>query len=603
MDEGQQLVGALWTLFRDEISTGEPVFFCFSQETLKERLAAVGLGGEAPLSALCASARTCYDVDGHYVSLQPGALGPGSTGMSMAIVLVCQQVLAVEEMVREGSRYSENAYFPRLRSLMSPELPEWSLNPFRFDEFEAIWKKFAREIRSIEGSTDETITFEFGAYSGVNKARLFPLSQALLSRADLSELVRQCRIERLRGDSARDVWVEIRRERNHLSRRGQRLVNSGFLQERIVEQAQKYARRMSPSVSTDAGRSVRRPDQMDLAISLDVTDWFNEEYTAFLTVKGTYQRIEDDQRVSEKLGTLLAERGYVFCILAEFGDYWVFRDGSVEVGPCDTLLLVGTVAGIQRGQAVLDGLSPPVSIEESQVRSLGSAASVRVCPVSLPANLNCVVNIRAGRLLRGDSSVPVVSTYEWLGGMCLDGRSRKYLRQALPNGVRFGSEEFRMSQLNRVGDFAMSLEGFERALQKLDADAFYDIRFPNGRAARLSVGVEGQSVSEKMGFLVDSNGFLSPTLERIGESDSAVVGFLEPKSGLRRLVSPRAIANLIQDLTRRQGRQITQQEGQRIRRVVDASFAPDSVKRLVKELLARAATVRESTLLDLRVSP
>jgi hypothetical protein len=146
VNEIDKIADALWGLFRAEIGTGEPVFFCFSQETLKERLAASGIDGPSPLSTVCAAANACFDVEGHRVALKHGSLSPGAHGVSQAIVLVCQQILAVEEMARDSSQYSENAYFPRLRKLMGAGLMELSVNPFEFEEFEAIWRTFAREV-------------------------------------------------------------------------------------------------------------------------------------------------------------------------------------------------------------------------------------------------------------------------------------------------------------------------------------------------------------------------------------------------------------------------------------------------------------------------
>ena len=507
MDEAQKLGEALWGLFREEIRTGEPVFFCFSQETLSDGLPLRTKWGSAIGFGLRGSPNF-FDVDGDTVSLRPTALAVGWNGLTMAIVLVCQQVLAVEEMVREASRYSENAYFPRLRSIMAPELPELSVNPFAFDEFEAIWRRFAKEIRSIPGSTDDSITFQFGAYSGVNKARAFPLSQALLSRADLAEIVQQCRLERLRKGSTTDVWGEIRRERNHLSRRGQRLVNSGFLRERIVEQVHRYALRISPSLAlTQPGSTTLGANQLELGVSLDITDWVHEEYTAFLTPKGTSRRIEDDRAVSVRLSALLAKRGYVLLALGEFGDYWTYREGEVDVNPGEILLIVGTSHGIRVAQAALDGLSEPISLDESRVKPLGSAAALQVCPALLHIGRKCLLTLRAGHITRSDPGELSQTKYQWVGGICLDARSRKYLREALPHGVRFGHQEFRTAELNRVGDFTMTWEAFERAIRAIDTDATYDLQFPNGQLARLSVGVKRQSVAERMGFAFDVTAF------------------------------------------------------------------------------------------------
>ncbi len=159
MTEPRDLSLALWKAFGDDIASGDPVFFCFSRELLGEELGYLGLTSETLTNAVCEAARACFYVDGTHVWLQGGALSADASGFSLSIVLVCQQVLAVEEMVREGGSYSENAYFPRLRALMSPELAAHSANPFRFHEFERIWQTFAKEVRTISGSSDDTITF------------------------------------------------------------------------------------------------------------------------------------------------------------------------------------------------------------------------------------------------------------------------------------------------------------------------------------------------------------------------------------------------------------------------------------------------------------
>ena len=602
MDEIDKIAAALWGLFRAEIGTGEPVFFCFSQETLKERLAASGIDGPSPLLTVCAAANACFDVEGHRVALKHGSLSLGAHGVSKAIILVCQQILAVEEMARDSSQYSENAYFPRLRKLMGAGLMELSVNPFEFEEFEAIWRTFAREVGRVPGSSNETITFEFGRYTGVNKARLFPLSQALLSRADLSELVNHCRANRLRESPTNEVWSEIRRERIHLSRRGQRLVNSGFLRERIVEQVQNFARRTKPPGSIGVMRPVHRVDQLDLVISLDITDWTNEEYRAVLVVRETGRRLEDDRKISEKLNGLLSDRGFIFCALSDLEDCWMFRDGEVEVGAGQPLLLVARGVGMQRGQALLDGLSPPVAIDQSRTRSLGAAAAVFVFPVLLPLNLRGSITIRAGRVVANNVSSSGLGQYEWVGGICLDTRSRKYLRQMLPTSVRFGDKEFRISDLTRVGEFGMSWDSFVQAIAKLQSDASYDLRFPNGKTARLSVAVAKYSSSERVGFPIEINGLLSPTLDSIGESDAAVIGFTAPAKEFAKPADTRAIANLLRDFRGRLGRQLTVDESRQVWLRVEASAVPASVKRLIEGLLDRKATVEDSTLRELLLS-
>jgi hypothetical protein len=580
VSSSEKLVSALWNLFRGEISTGDPVFFCFSQETMQEELLTAGFECDSPLQAICDVAHTCFKLDGHFAVLRPEALSPMRDGMSMSIVLVCQQVLAVEEMMRDRGGFSEHAYFPRLRALMSVHLPTLSMNPFRFGDFQSIWKQFAREIHSIKGCSSATITFKFGEYSGVNKARLFPLSQALLSRADLLELTTRTRAERLRTGSASEIWNEILRARGYLSRRAQ----LAFLRERVVEQAQRFARRRPLSASIPAVPSVSL-DRLQLGFCLDAADWLNEEYRAFMMLKGTSSPIGDDVRVKEKLNEALADQGYMICALGESRDFWLLEEGEAEISPGETALLVANGPGLQRARLVLDGLVPPLRMEEDQIKSVGSSSETRACPVVVPSARNAKVRIRKGKIVHLAVLEDAVGGYEWIGGACVDARSRKYLRHALPTAVRFGAQELSTQEVTRVGNAGMKWDALETMIEKLVTDAVFDLRFVNGKVARLAVAVLPRVATERMGFPLDASGRLAPTLVRIGESDDAVVGFAEPIAPVLRPMETHAMAKLVRDLVARPSQKLTGQESLNIWRRVETSYAPDGVKQLIKRLL------------------
>ena len=596
VSDAARLVKCLWSLFADEIALGGPVFFCFSQETLADPLREYGFNTGSPLEIVCAVARECYEVDGEFAFVKPEALLTGPDGRSMAIVLVCQQVLAVEEMVSEGVRYSENAYFPRLRALMESSLSSLRMNPFEFHEFESIWRTFAAEIIRTAGGTDESITFEFGAYSGVNKARLFPMSQALLSRADLDELLERCQSSRLQGNSTRDAWDEIRRERSHLTRRGQRRINGGFLKERVIEQVQRYVRRVAADGVSRSGQSIQKPITHDLAIALDVVDWFTEEYVAFLVERGGGRRVDAPDLLGPKLDAALTERGYAFFALGDFGDHWRLREDTVTVEPGDVLLLVGSAFGFQKGAALLDGLIPPVAVEEARVRPLTGAPKIQICQAVMPSTLGCGVELRSGRLLRDLTKASHHARYEWIGGICLDVRSHKYLRGFLPKSVRFGKETFAVAALHRVNGIPMSWTNLMKNVETLDTDCSYRLQFAGGYSAELTIGVEKSSGRSQMGFLWQRDGMLSPTLEQIAGIDAAVVGFSQSSSVAVAAPTTGQVACLLRDLSSRAGRPISPEEGGRLTAAVLRSLAPDGVKRLVAGLIEAGAVVSEQTL-------
>jgi hypothetical protein len=586
LEEADELVRVLWDLFLPEITSGEPVRFCFSHDMLRDHFVSSSLNDREPLAHICAVARYLFSVSGNRALLLPDALSEGQSGVSKAIILVCQQILAVEEMISEGAQYSENAYFPRLRRLMDENLPLWSANPFTFDEFEDIWKTFAREVWRVEGSSDQTITFEFGSYAGANKSRQFPLSQALFSSGDLAGLAAHCRLDKLRSESADDVWTEIRRERYHLCRRAQRLINSGFLRERLIEQVQNFAGRVSVNDVEKSGVPGQSPRTLSLFISLDVTDWVHEEYRAFLASSETGIRVEDTAEIAKRIDTFLTRRDYVFCALNKLKDCWTVYEGEVEVGAGDPLLLLARQAGIQRGKTLLVGLDPSLTLDEARVRSLGADNSIYVAPVTLSSSLNRSITIRAGGIVEGAvRDLGSKSIFSWLGGLCLDGRTTKYLLPFLPSGIRFGPHEYSAEQLQRVSGSRMDWKSFVAAVARLETDASYDMLFPNGYEARLTVAVPRKRSSERMGFLFDPNGRLSPTLERLGLSDPAIVGFSCPDHRVERPADVRTVAKLLRDLKDHKGRPLTEKERRVAWNRVNTSVVPPSVKRVIAALL------------------
>ena len=598
MANSDRFVDVLWELFRPDVASGEPVYFCFSQDLLQDHFARAGIEGSIR-EHIRTSARSCFEVAGAKVHLTPGALEAAETRFSKAILLVCQQVLAVEEMLAEGVQYSENAYFPRLRALMTPELPLWSANPFSFDEFESIWKTFAREVRTLEGSSQETITFEFDAYEGVNKARQFPLSQALFSSGDLHSLIAHARQDGLRSASANEVWDEIRRERHRLTRRAHRLINSGFLRERLIEQTQRYADRLLShnkevfSSDEDLIRSA------SLFISLDLVDGFREEYFAFLVSDDTGRRVENPTEVTKRIDSILGRRGYVFCPLNKLGDCWTFCAGEIDVAPGNAVILLAREKSVPEGKEQLTQCCPSVEWDDSRVRCLGADGDVHVWPVVLQNDLTDSIRLKNGLPTRDHASVRVGLSFAWQGGLCLDSRSNKYLFPYLPTTVRFGDTQFALADMQRASGTRMDWQLFVSSVARLTTDCQFDIQFAGGFQAKLAIGISRSSITERVGFMFDAIGNLSPTLERLGTHDPAIVGFSCPPQRIERPADIRTVARLLRDLQFRTGRALSEKEVQVAQSRVKMSSTPASVKRVVIALLQRNPLVTDEVMNEL----
>jgi hypothetical protein len=579
----EQLVSALWDLFSGDIESRGAVFFSFSQETLRDHLRAKAIESDSPLKTVCDAALTCLRVCSHSVALMPDALTPLSCGRSMAIVLVCQQVLAVEEMTRDASRFSENAYFPRLRALISKDLPFLSLNPFSFAEFRDIWGTFEREILACKGGSSETVTFKFDDFTGGKRAKQFPLSQALLSRGDLVELNSHARATRLRSGTLREAWDEIRRCRFYLGRRAQRLINAGLLREEIVEQVRRFTHRVSPLPSLSGASSIE-VGQLHLGIAIDSADWFEQQYRAFVMRPGSRSPLQDDALVAQKLESLLHERSYLILPFSESERYWSCQESDVEIASGDTVLVLAKPQGMQRARAVLDGLIPSVPLPEQSIAPLGRLSGFQVCPVILTSDNGFVIKVRKGRLHQEQANPSQTSSFEWIGGLCVEKRSRKYLRDALPTAVRFGSQQIAIRDLVMAGGFSMSWTTFERSLGTLQTDVSYELRFPNRRVARLSVAVLPRVTPERVGFPISDCHLVSPRLRQLGELEPALIGYLEPE----RKVSPASIqelSELIRAVKERRPLDISQSECAVLLNRIEASTAPPAVKRLIRAAL------------------
>jgi hypothetical protein len=321
---------------------------------------------------------------------------------------------------------------------------------------------------------------------------------------------------------------------------------------------------------------------MELCIALDSSDCFNDEYRAFVQVRDTSVPINDDALVDRKLDSMLPDHGYIACQLSQTGDYWTLCERDAMVGAGDSVLIVVRGNGMQRARAMLEGLSTPDSFSESRIRPLGRSIDIQVCIVSLPSACP-TLSVRSGRIL-GPSSTDArtANPYEWVGGICVDGRSRKYLLQALPRSVKFGSAHCQLRELIGVGLRRMDWFGFRRLLDDLGDDAKYDLRFPGGMVAQMSIAVSSRVAAERKGFTPRKSGSFSPSLQSVSASDCAVVGFAEPPALVQALTTLE-LAAVIRSVRERRESELTESGDLWSR--LEVSHVPSAIKRLVGAIL------------------
>lgn len=594
MTDTAKLILALWEPFIEEVKTGDPVFFCFYREWLVSALSEIGISTDDPTKIINDAANRFFIVSSDEVIVRPQALAPIEGGFSAAIILVCQQVLAVEEMVRQQSGYTENAYFPRLRRMISPKLEELSLNPFSFDEFEGIWRTLAKEIRSIHGSSDASITFRFGVEQGANKARSFPLSQALLSREDLYLLVRRIGVNRLKAADSQGRWALIRSERTQLRRRAQRLLSLHFLRDRIVEQVKGFVEKLDPSKLHFVEVQSQTAEKFEMRFYKDSVDWFTDEFRAYL-LNGKGERLDDEASIRRELSQNLTQKGYFVLPCSELGDSWIKTNADLEIKAGDTFLIIGRKAEFPRAWTIISSLVRSLTSATSESLESKFSDNIVIHEIKWPKSIPGAIKVRNGGI-SGGATESAVNRAEWLGGLAVNQGREKFLKDYLPISVQFGSEAIPISSVIRINDKYLSFSAFQQSLRTLDANQSYTFSFPNDRRARLSIAVSRGDPNDRMGYLVEDSGSMAPSLDRITEEDDAIVGFEIPDSFATRTLEPEICGQILVDLKSQKGRKLSDQEVEFVRSSITDSKIPNEVKFVIDRMLSTHATLSNEVL-------
>jgi hypothetical protein len=576
-----ELAPLLWDSFVHEVASGRPVYFAFCSDLLRTAVCGALGSADDPVEIVCKAAAELFVVIGNEAFLTKDALTVGPNGFSYAIVLVCQQVLAVESMVRDPQGFSENAYFPRLRRLMSPSLSESSTNPFQFSEFESIWRALERDIRSVSGSTDASVTFRFGVEYGINKARAFPLSQALLTLEDLCTVVAG-RSEKLRVAAAGDVWRVLKQVKSRLSRRAQRLVGLGFFRDRIAAQVVNYARTELRRIE-ERTSPPRKSGPVDLLIFRDTADWFGTGYRALLQLTDG-SRILDDAQIGAALHRRVGDGRLLVLTLGELGDCWICGERSLFIAPGESFLVVGTNEALATATTTLNKLRVRSSEVEGTRGVLGMSGEYAVLQFCSAKDATEII-VRDG-WITGVSGVAARAAYEWVGGVAVDVRKTRFLLDFLPTHAKFSDEVVGLEQMISVNQKYMSFASFRAMIEKeAMGSSLYEVAFAGGRRARLGVAINRFPLDQPRGHLVDESGKIAIDVDQISPDDFAVVGFAERHRPLPAGFDVRACALLLAGLRAKAGEPLSSLFVDVLTQRVDHSDAPVAVRAVLLKLL------------------
>lgn len=583
MVSADQLADMLWHPFLSQIQTGDPVFFCFHKEMISDIFREFSIPADHPADIVNAAARSLISIDGEDVEIDPKTFELTSSGFSLAIILACQQILVVEEMVREPRGFSEHAYFPRLRAKISEDLPQRSLNPFSFEDFEQIWRQLAKEIRSIKGSEERSVTFTFGIETGINKARSFPLSQALLSHDDLFTIVRKIGFKRAKEMTHEHLWKSLRQERFILQRRAQRLLALPNLRDRVIEQLKSFLRTVDPKKFTALPSEIVSGEPYNLGFFKEPLDWQNEEYRVFLSSKASAQRILDESQIAKELDDILRRKGFIILPSDQIGDIWVKRRQLDAIEPGSVFLIVGSPIEIKRAVGIIRTIWPTFPEGQREQYNLGGRTQEVVTEALWPISMPDPLWIYDGSLSK-DRRAFSQNSHEWIGGVCVDNRSQRYLKQYLPEKIRFGSVEFSLLEARRVNGRLIGIENVLSHLDEIAGRAPLELEFPNGATAKLAVAGPSHEDQDRMGLQMLESGRLSPVLDRIQSGAMVLTGFELPKGAIKPF-SRIQVAFLLDGVSKKGSQPLDPNQMSEIEMKIRGAYAPLEVRNYLIQAL------------------
>jgi len=116
------------------------------------------------------------------------------------------------------------------------------------------------------------------------------------------------------------------------------------------------------------------------------------------------------------------------------------------------------------------------------------------------------------------------NVFEWLGGVCVDYDSNKFLKEFLPTHINRCGEVFELKGKIMINSRVITWEIFYASIVNLEMNEAFQIEFEDGFQAVLKIAVKRRVFDYKIGFEVD-NKSLSPSSSNLPISSPSLRGF------------------------------------------------------------------------------
>jgi len=495
MEDKNNIIELLWSEFIDYIKKGVPVYFTFTNDMVEDLFRKGSINHPRGADAINDAVRELVWIDSDHVYLKQDALKVRDNGFSPAILFVCQQILAVEEMA-DTLEHSENAYFPHLRGLISSDLEPLSQNPFDYQDFEEIWLIFSKEIYRISGNSN-CITFTFEKTSGVNKAKRFPLSQALFSKEDVVRLIDKVGFSTLR--SADNYYISrcIDSNRWILSSRGRKLVTYVWLRDALVKQV----KNLSESIG-DVNKIKKILSNKEIVLSnyqakiyIDNIDWITTEYVIGL-FDSTNNAVNDQSVFRGFFKEKLDTENHLIFIPSVDGDCWILSDEKYSPRHSDELLVFYQDS---HKETIVNLLASYFDIKSEQIlfENIKRGLTINILRFRVSDYLGKGVFISSGHI--GVDQIESKSiSHDFVGGIAVNMKQDRYFCEFLPEKVVIDGCDYSLEGEVHINDRKYNFSLFREEVKNILSNETYKIQLFNGLSFNLKVSPNAFNIKSKV---------------------------------------------------------------------------------------------------------
>ena len=508
MSKSDEIILALWSEYKEQIGRAIPTFFTFTNDLVEEILFKADIPFETGKDTINIEVSKLIDIDGNQVHLRYEALSTRGIGYSAAILFVCQQVLAVEEMVANNV-HSENAYFPHLRDSLSKDLEPLSQNPFSYDEFEAIWSTLYREIYRISG-TQKCITFSFERSTGVFKAKRFPLSQALFSLEDLLRLSDKIGFSEVKRIGEHYLFDRIVINRQILSSRGRKLTTYIWMREALSRQLKNFAQSTEEinRVRVSLEKRTVSIDELSIKLYKDSIDWFSTEYVIYLFDKGN-NLISDVIAVNDYFRAKIFHRSYSILVPSREGDSWTLSKEHYYPSIGDELFII---LKKENDYGIQNFIFSRLAIEGDQCSTEEVKGAKQITAIKMKIGQAFLGDCS---IVNGQISLAKKSNrehdYRFKGGTLVNLKQDRFSAYSLPTHLCTVDREISLSGRVKINDALYDFDKFREEVKTITRDREYKLELSSDLKCKIKIAPITRKTNKHVAYKTDKGKVLPIT--------------------------------------------------------------------------------------------